>query len=152
VRGEVLRLYAPDIELYRPVRVLHPRYPIYIAPKQDKLFVVGAMQIESEDNSNLSVRSGLELMSALYSVHPAFGEARILESMAELRSTLNHEISEIRYDTQNRIVMVNGLFRHGFMISPAVSIATVGVLQTLMQQQSLPSAQACYHINVLPVS
>jgi glycine oxidase len=152
VRGEVLRVYAPDIVLHRPVRVLHPRYPIYIAPKQNKLFVVGATQIESEDNSNLSVRSGLELMSALYSVHPAFGEARILESLAELRPTLNHESPEIRYDIQNRVVTVNGLFRHGFMISPAVSIATVHVLQALMQQQLLPDAQACYHIDVLPVN
>lgn len=152
VRGEVLRVYAPDIELRRPVRVLHPRYPIYIAPKQNKLFVIGATQIESEDDSNLSVRSGLELMSALHTVHPAFGEARILESLAELRPTLNHENPEIRYDKLSRVVMVNGLFRHGFMISPAVSIATVRVLQALMQQQPLPDAQACYDIDVLAVN
>lgn len=150
VRGEVLRVYAPDIELNRPVRILHPRYPIYIAPKQNKLFVIGATQIESEDDSNLSVRSGLELMSALHTVHSAFGEARILESMAELRPTLNHESPEIRYDKQNHVVAVNGLFRHGFMISPAVSIATVRVLQALMQQQSIPDALARYHIDVLP--
>lgn len=152
IRGEVLRIHAPDVTLHRPVRVLHPRYPIYIAPKQNHLFVIGATQIESEDDSPLSVRSGLELMSALHCVHPAFGEARILESLAQLRPTLNHENPEIRYDVQNRLVAVNGLFRHGFMISPTVSLATVRVIQALMQQQPLPDADARYHIDVVPVS
>ena len=30
VRGEVLRLYAPEVTLQRPTRLIHPRYPIYI--------------------------------------------------------------------------------------------------------------------------
>lgn len=148
VRGEVLRVWAPEIKLNRPVRLLHPRYPLYIAPKQQNLFVIGATQLESEDNSPISVRGSLELMSALYAVHPAFGEARVLESATALRPTLNHENPEIRYDATQRIMAINGLFRHGFMIAPAVCEASIAVLTALMQQTDLPDASARYQIPV----
>jgi glycine oxidase len=73
IRGEVARIHAPDVHLSRPTRLIHPRYPIYIAPKPDHLFVIGATEIESNDTSPPSVRSTLELLSAAYSVHPGFG-------------------------------------------------------------------------------
>ncbi|MBX9795180.1 MAG: FAD-dependent oxidoreductase, partial [Burkholderiaceae bacterium] len=31
VRGEVIRMHAPEVTLARPTRLLHPRYPLYIA-------------------------------------------------------------------------------------------------------------------------
>ena len=54
VRGEVARVWAPEVALTRPVRLLHPRYPLYIAPKPNHVFVIGATQIESEDDSPVS--------------------------------------------------------------------------------------------------
>ena len=138
VRGEVARVYAPEISLNRPVRLLHPRYPLYIAPKQNQIFVVGATQLESEDYSEVSVRSGLELLSALYAVHPAFGEAKILELASNLRPTLQHHNPEIRFHQQHQLIEVNGLFRHGFMIAPAVSAATVRLAVALLKQEPAP--------------
>ena len=35
VYGEVIRIHAPEVTLTRPTRLLHPRYPIYIAPNPD---------------------------------------------------------------------------------------------------------------------
>ena len=88
IRGEVARVHAPGINLTRPVRLLHPRYPLYIAPKQDDLYVIGATEVEGEDMSPVSVRSALELLSAAFSIHPGFGEARILELNSQCRPTL----------------------------------------------------------------
>jgi len=73
VRGEVIRLHAPGVQLARPTRLVHPRYPLYIAPKPGDVFVIGATEIETEDLSPASVRSTLELLSAAYTVHPGFG-------------------------------------------------------------------------------
>lgn len=140
VRGEVARVYAPEICLNRPVRLLHPRYPLYIAPKPDHIFVVGATQVESESSAPVSVRSGLELLSALYAVHPAFGEADILELAANLRPTLNHHNPEIRYHQSQNLIEINGLFRHGFMIAPAVTAAAVRLLTALLRHET-PSVQ-----------
>ena len=138
VRGEVVRVYAPEVELRRPVRLLHPRYPLYIAPKENHLFVIGATQLESESQAPVSVRSGLELLSALYAVHPAFGEAQVVETGTGLRPTLNHHNPAIRYDTAARIIEINGLFRHGFMIAPAVTAAAVRLADCLFDGKPAP--------------
>lgn len=124
VRGEVIRLYAPDVEIFRPVRLIHPKYPIYIAPKEEHYFVIGATEIESEDVSPVSVRSTLELLSAAYTVHSGFAEARILESTAQCRPTLKNNLPKV--DINGRVIKINGLYRHGFMISPAILDATMG--------------------------
>lgn len=119
VRGEVVRVHAPEVTLRRPTRLVHPRYPIYIAPKEDHLFVIGATEIESDDLSPASVRSTLELLSAAYAVHSGFAEARILEVATQCRPTLPDNLPAIR-QVRPRVLEVNGLYRHGFMIAPAI--------------------------------
>lgn len=128
VRGEVARIHAPDVTLQRPTRLLHPRYPIYIAPKQDHVFVIGATEIESEDMSPASVRSTLELLSAAYAVHPGFGEGRILELCTHCRPTLPDNLPAV-HEVAPRVLQVNGLYRHGFMISPALLDAVLEWMQ-----------------------
>ena len=137
VRGEVLRLHAPGVDLRRPVRLVHPRYPLYIAPKPGNVFVVGATEIESDDMSPISVRSSLELLSAAYSVHPGFGEARILESCTQCRPTLPNNLPAIR-QLSPRVLQINGLYRHGFLIAPAVLDA---VLELMQKGQSVLATQ-----------
>jgi glycine oxidase len=133
VRGEVIRLHAPEVKLRRPTRLIHPRYPIYIAPKEDDVYVVGATEIESEDLSPMSVRSAMELLSAVYTVHSGFAEARILEMATQCRPTLKDNLPEISVEegvNQADLMMINGLYRHGFMISPAVMDCALEILST----------------------
>lgn len=132
LRGEVVRVHAPDVKLHRPVRLLHPRYPIYIAPKPNDLYVIGATEIESEDDSPMSVRSALELLSAAHSLHPAFGEARVLELNVQRRPTRPDHLPAIRVDQQARVVRVNGLYRHGWLIAPAVTEAACHVVRAML--------------------
>ena len=123
VRGEVVRLYAPEVKLKRPTRLIHPRYPIYIAPKENDVYVVGATEIESDDLSEMSVRSAMELLSAVYTVHSGFAEARILEMATQCRPTLKNNLPEIKTRKDkglSDVMMINGLYRHGFMIAPVV--------------------------------
>jgi glycine oxidase len=118
VRGEVARIRAPDVHLTRPVRLMHPRYPIYIAPKGDGLFVVGATQIESEDSRNPTVRSTLELLSACFSVHSGFAEAEILSIESGLRPAYLDNKPKII--VKDKLISVNGLFRHGYLLAPVM--------------------------------
>ena len=129
VRGEVVRVHAPGVQLQRPTRLIHPRYPIYIAPKEDGLFVIGATEIETEDLSPASVRSTLELLSAAYTVDSGFAEGRILEIATQARPTLPDNLPALRPLGQG-VLQVNGLYRHGYMISPAVLDATLQWLGT----------------------
>ena len=140
VRGEVVRLYAPEVKLRRPTRLIHPRYPIYIAPKENDIYVVGATEIESDDLSEMSVRSAMELLSAVYTVHSGFAEARILEMATQCRPTLKNNLPEIRMRKNQGLVdliMINGLYRHGFMISPAVLDCALQVLEHGSSQTAL---------------
>lgn len=125
VRGEVVRLHAPHVNIHRPVRLMHPRYPLYIAPKPGQVYVIGATEIESDDTSPASVRSTLELLSAAYSLHSGFAEARILEINTQLRPALNHNLPGIR-QSSTRILQINGLYRHGFLVAPALLDAVLG--------------------------
>jgi glycine oxidase len=127
VRGEVLRLHAPQVKLSRPLRLIHPRYPLYIAPKQEGVFVIGATEIESDDTSPASVRSSLELLSAAYSIHKGFAEARILEINAHIRPTLPDNLPAIRIHGK-KYIHINGLYRHGFLIAPALLDATLSLM------------------------
>jgi glycine oxidase len=120
VRGEVARLYAPEIELRHMLRLLHPRYVVYVVPRAEGRLVVGATSIESDDRSEVSVRGALELLSAAYSMLPALAEARILEFNTQVRPTLPDNRPALNYDRNRRILRINGLYRHGFLLSPAV--------------------------------
>ncbi|MDG6774744.1 glycine oxidase ThiO [Thiomicrorhabdus sp. ZW0627] len=130
VRGEVVRLYAPEVNLNRPVRLMHPRYPIYIAPKADHRFVVGATQIETEDQRQPTVRSALELLSACFSVHKGFAEAEILEIKSGLRPAFEDNEPKIRVD--GNLIQVNGLFRHGYLLAPAVAEQCIALIDTAL--------------------
>ena len=127
VRGEVIRVHAPEVRLQRPTRLVHPRYPLYIAPKPGNLFVIGATEIESDDMSPASVRSTLELLSAAYAVHSGFAEARIVEIATQCRPTLPDNLPALRLP-QPRVLQINGLYRHGFMIAPAMLDAAMELL------------------------
>lgn len=126
VRGEVLRVKTAEIFLQRPVRLLHPRYQLYVVPKPGHEFVIGATQIESEDTSPVSVQSALELNSALYTINPAFAEARIIEMQSNLRPALNDNRPQIAYC--EGLVKVNGLYRHGYLLAPTVVDHTLSLL------------------------
>lgn len=129
VRGEVIRVHAPEVALLRPTRLVHPRYPLYIAPKPDHLFVIGATEIESDDMSPASVRSTLELLSAAYAVHSGFAEARIVEIATQCRPTLPDNLPAIR-QSRPGVMQINGLYRHGFMIAPAILDVAMELLAT----------------------
>jgi glycine oxidase len=115
----MLLLELKDFTLQRPVRVLHPRLPVYVVPRGAGLFMVGATLLESDDGARISARSMLELLSAAYAVHPAFGEAHIVEIGTAVRAAFPDNLP--RLIVRGNTVYVNGLYRHGFLIAPAMA-------------------------------
>jgi len=118
VRGEVFWLDAPEVDISRPTRLMHPRYKIYIVPRANHRFVIGATEIESEDDSPMSVRSSLELLSAVYSMHPSFAEARIVKTKTDCRPSLEDNLPRI--EQHKGLTRINGLYRHGYLLAPAI--------------------------------
>lgn len=118
VRGEILHLHAPGVRLSRPLRLLHPRHRVYLVPRADDRILVGASEIESEDRSPISVRSTIELLTAAHSVLPGLAEARVVHTETNLRPALADNLP--RLHVQPGLTQVNGLFRHGWLIAPAL--------------------------------
>ncbi len=139
VRGEILWVETDEIKITRPTRIVHPRYTIYIVPRtitfseteaeyfkdfkapidgKKNIYVIGATEIETEDTSPITVRSTMELLSALYTVHPSFGEARVINSEANCRPSFKDNLP--RVETSKGLSRINGLYRHGWLVAPAI--------------------------------
>ncbi|WP_375641537.1 MULTISPECIES: glycine oxidase ThiO [unclassified Bartonella] len=119
VRGEMLLVRCTDIKISRPIRLLHPRFPLYIVPRQDNIFMIGATMIESDFDGAISVRSMMELLNAAYTLHPAFAEAEIIESGVGVRPCYPNNFPSVHKD--GNCIFINGFYRHGFLLSPEMA-------------------------------
>ncbi|WP_438264090.1 glycine oxidase ThiO [Aquibaculum sediminis] len=119
VRGEMLLLRSGEVSLSRPVRLLHPRFPLYIVPRGEGLFLVGATMIESDRRGRVTARSLVELLNAAYALHPAFAEAEVVETGCEVRPAFPDNLPRIRW--RDGRLCVNGCYRHGFLLAPALA-------------------------------
>lgn len=140
VRGEMLYLQTEEIALSRPVRLLHPRHPIYIVPRQHGRFMVGATMIESDAGGSPSARSIMELLNAAYALHPAFGEARLIETGAGVRPAFPDNFP--RVIAAGQVLHVNGLYRHGFLLAPAMARQVAELLATAEMKRTKAGATA----------
>ena len=136
VRGEMVVVRCRDVALARPVRMLHPRIPLYIVPRGEGLFMIGATMIESEQRGAASVRSTVELLNAAYALHPAFGEAEIIELGADLRPAFADNLPQVR--REGRVLRANGLFRHGFLLAPDLARQVVDTIQMETNDADIP--------------
>lgn len=130
VRGERILITSHEVTLSRPVRLLHPRHPIYIVPWSDGRFVIGATMLESEDDGPASVRSTLDLLGAAYTLHPAFGEAAILDVGAGVRPAFPDNLPRVRVKDGGASIIVNGAYRHGFLLAPVLAEAVANYLES----------------------
>lgn len=134
VRGEIVRVQADEVNLTRPIRLMHPKYQLYIAPRPDNEYVIGATQIESDSESPMTVRSALELLSAAYTVHPGFAEASILELGVGVRPAFPDNLPRVRW--LDGVLQVNGLYRHGYLVGPATIEAAMEEVESVCRYTS----------------
>lgn len=128
VRGELVWLHAPGVTLHRPLRLLHPRWRVYLVPRPGELVVVGASEIESEDRSPISLLTLVGLLNAAQSVLPELAEARVVHTETNLRPALPDNQPHVSWEPG--LTRINGLFRHGWLIAPAL-------VQDALQQAGL---------------
>jgi len=128
VRGEQAIVRSREVALRRPVQLLHPRQPLYVVPWGDGSYMIGATLIETEDDGPVTVRSALELLGAAYALHPAFGEAEILDLGAGVRPAFADNMPRAIVRDGGRRILVNGAYRHGFLLGPVLAEAVAAYL------------------------
>ncbi len=119
VKGEMALIRCRDVTIRRPVRLLHHRHPLYVVPRADGVYMIGATTIETDTSDVVTLRSAGELLTQAYALHPGFAEAEVLEFNAGLRPALPD--NEPRIVEDGRVIAVNGLYRHGWLIAPALA-------------------------------
>lgn len=142
LRGELIWLYAPDVHLHRPIRLLHPRYSLYIVPRPNNSYLIGASEIEANDPGPISVQTTLELLTAAYYVHAGFAEARIVKTVTHCRPTLANHLPRIKFT--EGLIAINGLYRHGYLIAPALAEEVVQGIKTNYQHLNYPTIWESY--------
>lgn len=135
VRGEMLMLRCADVALSRPLRLLHPRFPVYVVPRGNGLFMIGATMIESDATGPITLRSASELMSAVFVLHPGFAEAAIVEMGSGLRPAWPDNVP--RVSKAGGRLHLNGLYRHGFLAAPALAGQLADMLDASRQETRL---------------
>jgi glycine oxidase len=148
VRGEMLVLRSREVALTRSVRLLHPRIPVYVVPRGGELggeglIMVGATMIESGSRSPVSARSLMELLGAAYALHPAFGEAEVVEIGVDARPAFPDNLP--RAWREGDTVFVNGLYRHGFLLAPAMARRAADLVfgATPLQGETIGEGERC---------
>ncbi|KIC13754.1 FAD-dependent oxidoreductase [Leisingera sp. ANG-DT] len=119
VRGEMAILHCTELEIRRTLRLLHPRMPLYLVPRDDGYFMIGGTMIESSSDRAVTLRSLSELLSAAFALHPGFAEAGVVETGAGLRPAFPDNLP--RLTEQDGTLYLNGLYRHGFLLAPAMA-------------------------------
>lgn len=147
IKGEIILLQNEEFSLQRPVRLMHPRYPLYIVPRPNHIFAVGATAIENaeEDDGLVTLRSAMELMSACYSLHPSFGEAKVLDMSSGIRAAYQDNLPRIVIDEEKRYIRGNGLFRHGYLLSPIMARCIVHYIESGIENEDYPLFSGRYN-------
>lgn len=128
VRGERAVVQTGELALKRPIRLLHPRHRLYVVPWPMGTYMIGATMIETCDSGPVTLKSALDLLGLAYALHPAFGEARIISLDAGMRPAFPDNLPRVTID--GKTIRVNGLFRHGFLLAPALAQLVGDYLET----------------------
>jgi glycine oxidase len=128
VRGERIVVKSREVNLSRPVRLLHPRFPLYVVPWGNGVYMIGATVIESEETGPITLRSALDLLSAAYALDPALAEAEIVLQGAGARPAFPD--NRPRIIVGERYIYVNGLYRHGFLLAPIMAELVADYIDT----------------------
>ncbi|TNJ40566.1 FAD-dependent oxidoreductase [Phaeobacter sp. B1627] len=121
VRGEMAVLRSAEIRITRTLRLLHPRTPIYLVPRGEGIYMLGATMVESDHDGPPTLRALMELLGAAFALAPGFAEAEVIETGAGLRPAFPDNLP--RLDWRDGTLFLNGLYRHGFLLAPAMAEA-----------------------------
>ena len=90
--------------------------------------MLGATVIERADDGPVTLRSALDLLAMAYALHPAFGEAELLEFSTGVRPAFPDNTPKIVL--KDRHIYINGLYRHGFLLGPILAELTRQYIET----------------------
>jgi glycine oxidase len=122
VKGQTLRLRLPGRpRLERVVRAAVKGSPVYVVPRPDGRFVVGASSEEAGFDQQPRAGAVYELLRDAQSVVPELGEAVLEEVSTGLRPGSPDNAPIVGATAVDGLVMATGHFRNGILLAPVTA-------------------------------
>ena len=116
-----------EVELSRPVRLIHPRWPLYVIPREHNRFMLGATSIEARGRpASASARRWNCWARPMLCIRRLRKRASS-RSVPGLRPAFADNLPRIAIEKAR--IAVNGLYRHGFLLAPALAELTLGYVE-----------------------
>ncbi len=130
VKGQVVRLRAPDGFLRRTVRGIVRGSSVYLVPRDDGELVVGATQEELGPDTRVTAGGLWELLRDARTLVPGITELEFTEAVARLRPGTPDNAPILGPCPAAGLVLATGHFRSGVLLTPVTADVIVDYLQT----------------------
>jgi glycine oxidase len=130
VKGQVVRLRAPDGFLRRTVRGIVRGSSVYLVPRDDGELVVGATQEELGPDTRVTAGGLWELLRDARALVPGITELEFTEAVARLRPGTPDNAPILGPCPAAGLVLATGHFRSGVLLTPVTADVIVDYLKT----------------------
>ena len=142
VKGQVIRLRAPDGFLRRTVRGIVRGSSVYLVPRDDGELVVGATQEELGPDTRVTAGGLWELLRDARALVPGITELEFTEAVARLRPGTPDNAPILGPCPAAGLVLATGHFRNGVLLTPV----TADVIADYLETGRLPEVAAHFTI------
>lgn len=119
VKGDVIWIKAPHVNIKHPIRFLHQGHSLYLVPRPDNHYIIGGNCVEEEGDAPITVHSALELLAACQYLHPDFASAHMVYTATQSRAAFNNNQPKIIKTPD--CIRINGLYRYGYLLAPKLA-------------------------------
>jgi len=137
VKGQILRLFARrgDAELTRTVRAVVHGVPVYLVPRGDGRFALGATSEEKGPDTTVTAGAVYALLRDAHRIVPGLGDLELVEARAGLRPGSPDNAPLVGPTTLPGLVLATGHYRNGILLAPV----TAEVVAALVATGEVPS-------------
>lgn len=121
VKGQIMRVRTTGPILRHVIRAKMYGKGVYMVPRVDGQIVIGATQEEVGFDETAKVRPIAELLTNAVALLPSIGEADFSEHMVRFRPGSTDNAPVLGRYRESNIFLSLGHFRHGILLSAAVS-------------------------------
>jgi glycine oxidase len=130
VKGQVVRLLAPDGFLRRTVRGIVRGSSVYLVPRDNGELVLGATQEDLGPDTRVTAGGLWELLRDARALVPGITELEFTEAVARLRPGTPDNAPVLGPCRMAGLVLATGHFRNGVLLTPVTADIITGYLET----------------------
>lgn len=133
VQGELIIVEAPKPIIRRPIRMLRNDTPFYLVPRPNGHIAIGAtaIRIAGSVDYRIRTRSISSLLNFACETIPSLADTRLVGTYTGVRAAYPNLLPRLEASEDERLICLNGLYRHGFLLAPIMAQSVLRRLQDI---------------------